>query len=188
MTIYTSILLLVSLCLHFTYALPKECSDPPRDSCTFYTDCLEATFNCGPSGYPTAYGYKYCTKFSSSRELLSSQGVNWMLDTMSCLQKTLVPFLQQNMNNQTTKTCSLLEETAFESHSDCYVSNGLCKLPFKDWLQIANIVGVGTLFSGWDELRESFEALEGCLPFPQPLKRWLLPERRQRESPGPGEL
>ena len=41
------------------------CPDPaaiaalPED-CSFYTDCLEAKFDCGPDGYPIGYGDKYC--------------------------------------------------------------------------------------------------------------------------------
>ncbi|TRM58832.1 hypothetical protein BD626DRAFT_437887 [Schizophyllum amplum] len=137
------------------------CADPPRDNCSFYSQCLEARFHCGPDGYPLGYGLKYCTKFGDEREKLSEKGQTWMLDTMYCLQHKLVPEAVGASN----VTCDQLEDKAFETHSDCYVQSGLCTLSAVDWLAIVDIVQLPTLFQSWDAFKETLEAGGDCLEF-----------------------
>ncbi|KAK7056706.1 hypothetical protein VNI00_002423 [Paramarasmius palmivorus] len=141
------------------------CSSPPLRSCAFYSDCLEAHFQCGPNGYPIGYGLKYCTKFSTPENLarFSQKGQDWMWDTMHCLQTALVPDLQTPAT--APGACEKLEEKAFGTHAQCYVSSGLCTLPPSDWLVIVDIVGLDTLFGSWDALVQSIEAAGGCVEF-----------------------
>ena len=49
-----------------------ECSAPVRDTCTFYRNCLEARYHCGPSGYPIGYGEHYCQAFTAAGKAFSS--------------------------------------------------------------------------------------------------------------------
>ncbi|PPQ80729.1 hypothetical protein CVT25_001849 [Psilocybe cyanescens] len=160
------------------------CSNPPRGQCAFYRDCLESRFHCGSEGYPLGYGEKFCEKFVAGQEKLSSAGQKWMMDTMQCLQRVLVPDatapdskLKLDSDSESVhgtngsdsesflkdRRCSALKEKAFDSHSACYLSNGLCSLSGRDWVQIVEIIGVKTLFDSWDAIKETIEAAEGCL-------------------------
>ncbi|KIK03692.1 hypothetical protein K443DRAFT_676526 [Laccaria amethystina LaAM-08-1] len=141
--------------------LVTECFHPPRDQCTFYADCLEAKYHCGPFGYPMGYGTKFCNKFSFSRDKFTKAGQKWMLDTMQCLQNALVSEATGAVN----MTCQKLEEKAFASHPRCYLSSGLCELPMLDWLEIVKVVQLETLFQNWDAFKGTVEAAEGCLEF-----------------------
>ena len=92
--------------------------------CSFYTNCLESTYNCGPSGYPVGYGLKYCSRFVENDSLFSEDGQKWINGTLLCLKTALIPLAE----NTTDQTCKSVESFAFESHVDCYVSNGFCDL------------------------------------------------------------
>lgn len=167
------------------------CSNPPRGQCGFYRDCLESKFHCGSEGYPLGYGEKYCEKFVAGQDKLSLAGQKWMMDTMQCLQRVLVPDatesdadeLELELDSESdsisvheaidngsniepalrNRRCSALKQKAFDSHSECYLSNGLCSLSGRDWVQIVEIIGVKTLFDSWDAIKETIEAAEGCI-------------------------
>jgi len=138
-----------------------NCSNPPRDNCSFYSTCLESRYHCGPEGYPIGYGQHYCQKFSDERSKLDAKGVTWMLDTMQCLQRFLVP--EATAAADAATTCDALEMKAFESHSGCYVDNGLCSLGPMDWAAIGDIVGVTTLFQSKDAFLATLATGEDCL-------------------------
>ena len=76
-----------------------QCPDPmsfaeiPMD-CTFYDKCLEATYNCGPEGYPLGYGLKYCDRFKDSYKEFTPQGRKWVQGTLLCLKEALVPLVE----------------------------------------------------------------------------------------------
>ncbi|KAJ7807871.1 hypothetical protein B0H14DRAFT_2871984 [Mycena olivaceomarginata] len=142
---------------------PNECLHPPPDSCSFYADCLESRYHCGPTGYPLGYGEKYCTKFQAHRTTLSARGQTWMLATMHCLQEALVPDAIASPSAVTT--CAALQDKAFATHANCYVSSGVCKLPPSDWGAILEIVDVKTLFDSWDAFKATLMAGAECLEF-----------------------
>jgi len=144
-----------------TFVAPAECFNPPPDSCSFYFDCLESRYHCGPSGYPIGYGQKYCEKFVSSRNELSARGQVWMLATMHCLQMALVPEATANQGT----TCSQLEDRAFGTHARCYLESGVCDLPPSDWEAILDIVNIETLFQSWDAFKATVQAATGCVEF-----------------------
>lgn len=139
----------------------SECASPVRGQCSFYADCLEARYHCGPTGYPLGYGEVYCNKFVADESLLSSKGQKWMLDTMECLQDTLVP--EATGAPDAVQTCAQLDDKAFNSHPGCYVDNGLCWLSFSDWFSIVKIVGVKTLVGNIEAANETARAAGGCL-------------------------
>jgi len=143
--------------------LTNECSDPPLGQCSFYEDCLETQYHCGPNGYPIGYGLKYCEKFKLAHSTLSTQGQSWMMNTMKCLQYALV--IEGTGGVGAVKTCNQLKNKAFDSHARCYLENGLCNLPPSDWKAIVDIVSLKTMFSSWKAMKETLEAAKGCLGF-----------------------
>ncbi|KAJ7503076.1 hypothetical protein B0H11DRAFT_1987705 [Mycena galericulata] len=141
----------------------EECLHPPPNSCSFYADCLESRYHCGPTGYPLGYGQKYCTEFQTHRATLSAEGQKWMLETMHCLQESLVPDAIGAANASTT--CAALEHKAFATHAGCYVRSGVCKLPPSDWGAVLEIVDIRTLFDSWDAFKATLTAGIECLEF-----------------------
>jgi hypothetical protein len=139
----------------------NECAQLAYDNCAFYASCLESRYNCGPFGYPIGYGARFCQAFSDQRSKFSSEGLEWMLKTMQCLQTTLI----SEATALDGTTCSDLEHKAFASHAPCYVHSGLCKLSEADWLAILEIVHVKTLFRNWDAFKATVQAGEECLEF-----------------------
>jgi hypothetical protein len=83
-----------------------------------------------------------------------------MLNTMHCLQTTLVPDAIG-----TATTCQALRDQAFASHARCYVDNGLCSLGIHDWSAILEIVDIRTLFESWDAFKATLEAGMECAEF-----------------------
>ncbi|KAJ7072718.1 hypothetical protein C8F01DRAFT_1045497 [Mycena amicta] len=156
--------------------LSPQCLQPPPDSCSFYADCLETRYHCGPTGYPLDYGQKYCTAFQAARATLSAPaGQAWMLATMHCLQTALVDDAVGRPG--AARTCAALADKAFATHADCYIRNGVCKLPPSDWEAILNIIDIKTLFDSWDALKATLTAGTECLEMyvffgKKTLKQW----------------
>jgi hypothetical protein len=147
------------------YSNSTYCSNPVRGQCSFYEDCLETRYHCGPDDYPLGYGKKYCDKFNAAKGRLSNQGQTWMLDTMECLQLTLVPDAigSQEVEEHGGSACDVLRRKAFDSHARCYIESGVCALGLKDWTKIVEIIDLKTLFGSWEALKEALEAATGCL-------------------------
>ena len=131
------------------------------NNCGFYANCLESRYHCGPNGYPIGYGQTFCEKFVENRMLLDARGQTWMVNTMHCLQTSLVP----DAIDSNATTCPTLKTRAFGTHARCYVSNGLCSLGILNWEAIVEIVGIKTLFASWDALKATAEAAGDCAEF-----------------------
>lgn len=139
-----------------------ECSDPVPDSCSFYVDCLEdRNFDCGPSGYPLAYGQVYCEKFEAAKPFFSAKGQIWVSDTMLCLQQALIP--EATGAADAVQGCAALSTKAFGTHAECYVQSGLCGLGVSDWLIIIETVGITNLFASANEAQATFQAIKDCI-------------------------
>eukprot|EP01128_Nolandella_sp_AFSM9_P005217 TRINITY_DN2491_c0_g1_i1.p1 TRINITY_DN2491_c0_g1~~TRINITY_DN2491_c0_g1_i1.p1 ORF type:complete len:163 (+),score=33.67 TRINITY_DN2491_c0_g1_i1:24-491(+) len=67
-----------------------NCSKIVPDTCTFYTDCLEAQHPCGPKGYALGYGGKYCNLFVDHK-FRTVNASRWCDHTLVCLQEALIP-------------------------------------------------------------------------------------------------
>ena len=104
---------------------PLASANMPQD-CSFYPDCLEAAYNCGPTGYPLGYGNKYCNKFLDNYVIYDKDGQAWIDGTLLCLKEALVPLVEDT----TGQTCKTVNDFAFASHVGCYVNNGFCDLAF----------------------------------------------------------
>jgi hypothetical protein len=113
---------LVLLCL-ITFSLSTNCDALSlNDDCEFYKSCLEAKYNCGSSGYPVGYGYKYCSKFLTFFEEFPPKGKEWVRKTLVCLKQTLHPLYVAQSN------CEVIYAAAFDSHPECYFQSGFCDL------------------------------------------------------------
>jgi Stanniocalcin family len=141
----------------------NECADPIPNTCTFYSACLEAHYNCGVCGYPLAYGQFYCEKFLASKSEFSSEGQAWVSNTTMCLQRALI--VESAGSSTLVVGCDALLVKAFSSHARCYVENGLCTLPPTDWLLIVRIVGLKSLFSNAAAISQSVLASTLCLEY-----------------------
>jgi hypothetical protein len=80
---------------------------------------------------------------------------------MHCLQESLVPDAVGASN--ATTTCADLEDKAFGTHANCYVSSGVCTLPPSDWRAVLEIVDLKTLFDSWDAFKATLMAGTECL-------------------------
>lgn len=141
-----------------TIPAPKpECVHPPRDSCDFYSDCLEDKYHCGPDGYPIGYGLKFCNIFGAAKPRFTAQGQKWVSDTMLCLQTALVPYA----TDQTT-SCANLKTFAFGTHPRCYVDSGYCDLAKEDLKVIQSLVDPKELFSSLDSIKAVLQTAIEC--------------------------
>lgn len=139
------------------------CTDPPRNSCSFYADCLETRIPCASTefDYAIGYGQLYCTKFQDNMSKFSERGQKWVVDTMQCLQDALIP--EATGQDPTITTCQKLKSKAFETHPKCYIQSGVCQLPRTDWEALLNIIGIKTLFQSWGAFLQALDTAAGCL-------------------------
>ncbi len=118
--------------------LPSTCFSPAGDECDWYRNCLEQRYPCGNSetGYAIPYAEKFCILYNQRQSYFSENGRLWVNAVRKCLQVTLVPLLRPYEN----PTCADIKQTAFDSHSDCYLTpnNGpsICDLGCLDWAQV----------------------------------------------------
>jgi len=135
------------------------CSNPVRGQCSFYEDCLETRYHCGPDGYPLGYGKKYCNKFIAAIDKFSPEAQVYMLDVMECLQRALVPEttgpVEPRANGRSP--CDDLKRKAYESYAECYVQPSgepLYTLSVKDWAEVVELIDLKTLYGSREALKE----------------------------------
>ncbi len=138
--IQSSILGMLLTFLSTAGAVPASCLKPKPNECGFYRECLEEKYHCGDSGYPLAYGEKYCHRFNSLNESnLSPEGLKWRDATLVCLQEDLVGRL---LSPSYVANCDQLKQVAYNSHPRCYTQKGnsICDLRADDWKTISKVV------------------------------------------------
>jgi hypothetical protein len=64
-------------------------------------------------------------KFTNNQGLFTPRGDTWMVNTMMCLQNSLVPLATHQVSNV---TCTFVKDTAFATHAPCYLKEGLCSV------------------------------------------------------------
>ncbi len=98
-------------------------------SCDYYL-CKEAAEEpraCGPTGYYTAYGFKYCDRLTQvARPSMSLAGQAWVDKTRRCLMEAIETDIGDDYN------CTQIQVAALDSHPACYVDSGFCSLSFSD--------------------------------------------------------
>ncbi|CAF3645542.1 unnamed protein product [Rotaria socialis] len=146
---------------------------PAKDNCDFYK-CLESNYECGPTGYPTSFGLKYCQKYAEESSNFTPQGQKWITLVRLCLQESLI-------NDAVCKTnCSTIHNNAFKSHARCYISSGVCKLPSSDWNAIKKTVGIATLLASKDAFLEALKTKIVCNNLFQAVLSLILLRKEQR--------
>ncbi|KAE8150501.1 hypothetical protein BDV25DRAFT_154199 [Aspergillus avenaceus] len=141
------------------------CTTPPENDCSFYQECIETRYHCGPSGYPLGEGYKYCTKSLEARSNLSPEGQQWTTDAMLCLQEKLVPYASGSAN----VTCDELRDYAVGTHAKCYIENGWCRLPVSDWALVVSFV-LPAFLGDPQNVKSALETSQGCAA----LYAWIV--------------
>ncbi len=128
---FLNTLLLLTSFYSFT-ALAEDCSIL-MDSCDYY-HCRESLNSCGEKGYYAGFASKYCRE--SQNELsqkVTDAGKVWIKKVTLCLKQNMekIPVLE---------TCKEVFNKAVDDHSVCYTQSGFCSLPFKDKVQIIDML------------------------------------------------
>ncbi len=130
--------LVLSLSLVSTLAHAESCT-PASDSCGFYT-CMETQAQCGTEGYLTSFGGPLCRAYLDHEPKLSNNLQTWFPKVRYCLQAALLQIGDQ-------VKCDELDQKAFASHFDCYVSTGFCELTFRDQFEIIHLTGLEAMLN-----------------------------------------
>jgi len=124
--------------------LQPECYSPSGDDCSWYRNCLEARYQCGPDGYAIRFAEKFCNLYSDHFDDFSLAARNWINAVHKCLQLFLIPNLRLWTMG---KTCADIRTESFASHPGCYLNPspgvpGICELSCIDALKITWLVNV----------------------------------------------
>lgn len=123
---------------------------------TFYR-CAELTLHCGPDGYLIGYGARYAERFyRNTRPWMSPAGKRWLDATLVCLQVAL----RDQIDASTS--CDDVRTIAFDSHPECYVDSGFCRLPLSDWFAVAATID-GRDWASQDALRQVTTTAQACV-------------------------
>lgn len=143
--------------------IKSVCLSPVRNTCTFYADCLESIYDCGPEGYPLGYGQHFCQKFKSEKSRFTTNGQKWLSNTMLCLQRAMIPEVTSPITTTGVRTCEQLKDAALSKHAKCYVECGLCQLSPMDWWVIVSTVGIKPIISSFEGIGQTVEAASLCV-------------------------
>ena len=136
-----------------------ECRKELVGDCAWYAKCLETQYPCGDAAYAIGYGGKYCARFTA-KQWVSPKTKNWVDKTRTCLQQTLIGYLDANP----AASCSDIRRKAFDSHPGCYTSepNSFCYLDLRDITGIYFTLDLRERFSG-ESLRQMKAVINQCL-------------------------
>jgi hypothetical protein len=145
-------------------AMRKGAPFPELGSCEYYK-FLESLSNCGPEGYPMAFGLSNCMKISKTQGL-TPEGVLWLEKARTCLQKRLEA---ARAISDAPLSCAALREIAFDSHTPCYLNPenseetgpSICDLPFSDVSKIFKRINKTHLMSS-PALQTTLKIAEHC--------------------------
>ncbi|MCK5883720.1 MAG: hypothetical protein KAG61_08530 [Bacteriovoracaceae bacterium] len=169
----------ISLLFMTTSGHAQDCETRPVDAnCSFYSECLEDSFNCQETDYqyPIEYGDRFCRSFQDTRDELTVPGQLWIDRTMVCLQQFLFDkFLVDAIFSFEVEEniCRKVTNAAFGSHHLCYVkptgnySEGVCPL-WRDYKVIFEIgrpwEAIGTLHSA-AVTKQVAETAQTCISY-----------------------
>ncbi len=117
---------------------PATCLSPRGDDCSWYRQCLEASYPCGDgeTGYAISYAEKFCNLYNERLSYFTEKGRLWVNAARKCLQVALVHLLRPHEN----PTCEDIKRNAFKSHPLCYLmptdGPSFCDLNCVDWAQV----------------------------------------------------
>ena len=103
--------------------------------CNYYL-CADQVTKCKRKNYYAKFAYKYCSKLMTKvSPKLSYEGQRWMVDAQICLEKKSEYIISQKNNS-----CKSIKKQAIRTHTNCYVSNGYCRLSYRDRLLVEKAV------------------------------------------------
>lgn len=178
MSVWSAIVVLFAL-VQCSYTAPSAvtidplCYNPSGKDCTWYAKCINKKHPCPFDNYAMQYANYFCEKFGNDYNTYSTKGKQWIDRTRKCLQRILVPFL----DNFTT--CPKLKQAAFDSHTCCYLAGkectpvgerhlpSICDIPLSDWLRVSwTIRDAFNVFSAHSDvlstLKGGLGVLKGC--------------------------
>ena len=162
--------------------LPNWCFSPNGYDCSWYRQCLKQSYPCEEKDgedYAIEYAHKFCELYAKSYNKFSSNGRQWIDAVRKCLQVALVPLLRP----WTTISCKTLKETAFESHTPCYLNPGdnavsYCDLSWKDKWKVFWTIKSAFSSAFLPSLKGAWDVLDGCSkanePSHQEIKTTLI--------------
>ena len=148
-----------------TTFLPSWCYSPSGEKCSWYTDCLEQRYPCKDTeaSYAVAYAQKFCDLYTDHYSHFSWKGQKWVDSVRKCLQVKLVPILRPYR----TQTCQQIKDTAFASHSGCYVhpEDGMsfCDLNLRDKFFVFWTIKSAFVDTYSESMKGLSKTLEDCL-------------------------
>ena len=138
-----------------SYPTLAACAVPLAQNCAFYAQCLDRAGACGETGYALGFGEKYCNGFR--RTEFSEKGTAWVDSVMVCLQRALVPTVQNATNGFVNASlapaagsrCEATLDLAFASHPACYThpEASICFLPPADLAKVFAVIGAREAFT-----------------------------------------
>ena len=138
-----------------SYATLNACAAPLARSCAFYAQCLEKAVTCGEAGYALGFGEKFCNGFR--RTEFSGEGTAWVNSVMVCLQRSMVPSVQNATNvyrnasiaPASAQVCGRVLDSAFAAHPGCYTKPdaSICFLGAGDIAKIFGVIGAEEVFT-----------------------------------------
>lgn len=127
----------------------KVCA--PSTTCGFYK-CMEGIYQCSKTQefYFSKLAFPTCSSYEKNiyDHRFSLEGVTWIYEVMTCLQKGLVDEcdLKGNCSRDVSdrkKTCGYITDYTLNFHPSCYFNSGVgvCNLSLRDQLNIFRTVG-----------------------------------------------
>lgn len=175
MSLLKVLVAVVLVCCHFLQASSNQvkidswCYKPHGRDCLWYQNCIQKRHPCLNNNYAMTYAHYFCKKFGEDYASYSSKGQQWVDGTRKCLQRVLVPFLDN------FKSCEDLKQSAFDSHTCCYLAGSkctpatetavsICQVPFSDWFRVFwTIKDSFNVFSQRSDLSNSLKGVLGVL-------------------------
>jgi hypothetical protein len=146
---------------------PNHCS-ALIGTCEYYL-CEEARGQCGAENYLISFGYKYCSLSLDGlyQNMGSSLGKFWSLNTVRCLQSRIEKYIQKEPQNSfsSENRCEQMAIAAYNSHPDCYIRNGFCRIPLRDKMHIFETIK-SKIFSS-QTLGQMVQTLSKCGAHPE---------------------
>lgn len=117
---------------------------------------LQGRLHCEPDGYLLGTGYPLCQRFVSIDDQYSLQGRLAMASIRRCLVSSLEA-------KEATLTCTNVEQEAYDTHVNCYVAAGFCRLPSADqWLTYAQLKSMFLKPLAWEQFLRLTAACESA--------------------------
>ncbi|XP_045174254.2 uncharacterized protein LOC123535605 [Mercenaria mercenaria] len=148
-----------------TSAIPDWCFSPSGTECSWYRDCLEKRYPCEEQGssYALDYAEKFCNLYQIHYSEFNYKGQQWIDAVRKCLQVKLVPILRPFVK----ATCEGIKQTAFDSHSGCYLhpdegKPSICDIGFANWARVFWTVKSAVIQDARVAFKQMLDVVQAC--------------------------